>query len=156
VSDPLEAVTEGDISMKILLPVDGSPSSSRAVRYVIRHWGDKQARRRVSFILLHVHPPLPDRVAQFLPTETRAGYYEDRSKAAARTARLALRKAALDFEERHVVGDPALFTVALAAKERCDLVAMGSHGRGAFLSTVLGSVVMKVLSRSKVPVLVVR
>jgi len=142
--------------MKILLPVDGSPSSSRAVRYVIQHWGGKQAKRRVSFILLHVDLPLPERVVRVLPAETRAIYHDDHSKLAARSARHALRKAGLDFEERHAVGDPGMFTVALAAKQRCDLIAMGSHGRSAFLSAVLGSVVMKVLSRSKVPVLVVR
>jgi nucleotide-binding universal stress UspA family protein len=144
------------VPMKILLPVDGSPSSSRAVRYVIQHWGDKQAKRGLSLILLHVDPPLPERVARVLPAETRAGYHDDHSKVAVRPARTALRKAGLEFEERHAVGDPGMFTVALAAKERCDLIAMGSHGRGAFLSAVLGSVVMKVLSRSKVPVLVVR
>jgi nucleotide-binding universal stress UspA family protein len=144
------------VPMKILLPVDGSPSSSRAVRYVIQHWGDKQAKRGLSLILLHVDPPLPERVARVLPAETRAGYHDDHSKVAVRPARTALRKAGLEVEERHAVGDPGMFTVALAAKERCDLIAMGSHGRGAFLSAVLGSVVMKVLSRSKVPVLVVR
>lgn len=142
--------------MKILLPVDGSPSSSRAVRYVIQHWGGKSANRHVSLTVLYVDPPLPSRVARVLPAEVRAGYHEDHAQVAVRPARRALRKAGLEFEERHVVGDPAMFTVALAAKQRCDLIAMGSHGRGALLSAVLGSVVMKVLSRSKVPVLVVR
>lgn len=142
--------------MKILLPVDGSPSSSRAVRYVARHWGGRQPKRRLSLLLLHVDVPLPERVARVLPAEARASYHEDHSRIALRPARGALRKAGLEFEERHAVGDPGMFAVAIAAKERCDLIAMGSHGRGAFLSAVLGSVVMKVLSRSKVPVLVVR
>jgi nucleotide-binding universal stress UspA family protein len=145
-----------EISMKILLPVDGSPSSSRAVRYVIQHWGGRQAKRNLSLILLHVDTPLPERVARVLPAEARASYHEDHSELAARPARRALRKAGLAFDERHAVGDPAMFAVSLAAKHRCDLVAMGSHGRGAILSAVLGSVVMKVLSRSRVPVLVVR
>lgn len=142
--------------MKILLPVDGSANSSRAVRYVIKHLGGKQAKRHLSLIVLHVDPPLPERVTRVLPAESRASYHEDRSKLAIRPARTALRKAGLQFEERHAVGDPARFIIALAAKQQCDLIAMGSHGRGAFLSAVLGSVVMKVLSGSKVPVLVVR
>ncbi len=139
--------------MKILLPVDGSPSSSRAVRHVIRHWA---AEGTVSLVLLHVDPPLIERVARYLSTEDLARFHEDRAKAAARPARNALRKAGVPFEERHEVGDPALRIIGLAARLRCDLIAMGSHGRGAFLSAVLGSVVMKVLSHSKVPVLVVR
>jgi nucleotide-binding universal stress UspA family protein len=96
------------------------------------------------------------RVARYLTPEDLARFHADRAKVTVRPARRALRKAGLSFEERHEIGDPAVFIVKLAAKLHCDLIAMGSHGRGAFLSTVLGSVVMKVLSQSKVPVLVVR
>lgn len=139
--------------MKILLPVDGSPSSSRAVRYVVRHFAGEAA---TSLVLLHVDPPLIERVARYLTTEDLARFHEDRARDAVRPARAALRKAGTAFEEKHEIGDPAVRITELAARLRCDLVAMGSHGRGAFLSAVLGSVVMKVLSQSKVPVLVVR
>lgn len=142
--------------MKILLPVDGSASSSRAVRYVIQHLAGKKPATQASLVLLHVDPPLIERVARYLSTEDLARFHEDRARAAARPARNALRKAKVRFVEEHAVGDPATFIAKLAAKQRCDLIAMGSHGRGAFLSVVLGSVVMKVLSQSKVPVLVVR
>ena len=142
--------------MKILLPVDGSSSSARAVRYVIQHFCGAKTKPCASLVLLHVDPPLPERVGRFLTQEARARFHEDRAKVAVRSARNALHKAGVPFEEFHEVGDPAMVVIAHAAKLQCDLIAMGSHGRGAFLSTVLGSVVMKVLSNSKVPVLVIR
>jgi nucleotide-binding universal stress UspA family protein len=46
--------------------------------------------------------------------------------------------------------------VDVAERERCDLIVMGSHGRGALGGLVLGSQTAKVLSQSKVPVLVCR
>lgn len=142
--------------MKILLPVDGSPSSSRAVRYVIRHGSAAGSNPRASLVLLHVAIPVPYRATGFMTEEGRAQYYKDHANADLRSARRALRLAGVPFEELREIGDPAKTIIAHAAKLKCDLIAMGSHGRGAFMSAMLGSVVMKVLSRSKIPVLVVR
>lgn len=44
----------------------------------------------------------------------------------------------------------------VAAKSRCDLIAMGSHGKHGVAALVLGSVATKVLTHSKVPVLIYR
>ena len=43
-----------------------------------------------------------------------------------------------------------------ATKRRCDLIAMASHGRGGVAALVLGSVTNKVLTHSRIPVLVYR
>lgn len=43
-----------------------------------------------------------------------------------------------------------------AEKQRCDLIVMASHGRGGFTGLILGSETTKVLTHSKIPVLVVR
>lgn len=45
--------------------------------------------------------------------------------------------------------------VDIAARERCDLIVVGSQGSGAFGALVLGSVAQKVLSSATCPVLVV-
>jgi nucleotide-binding universal stress UspA family protein len=44
----------------------------------------------------------------------------------------------------------------VARKRKCDLIVMASHGRRGLSSLLLGSVTQKVLTRSKVPVLVYR
>ena len=51
---------------------------------------------------------------------------------------------------------PAEAIIALAKKRKCDLVAMASHGRRGLAGIVLGSTAQKVLTQSKIPVLVYR
>ncbi len=53
-------------------------------------------------------------------------------------------------------GDPAAEIVAAAERERCDLIAMATHGHGFLADVVYGSVADEVRHRSKVPVLMVR
>ena len=43
-----------------------------------------------------------------------------------------------------------------ARKRKCDLICIGSHGHGAIASAILGSVTVKVLAHSSIPVLVSR
>ena len=46
--------------------------------------------------------------------------------------------------------------IAIAAKEGCDLVCMASHGRKGIAGLLVGSETTKVLTHSRVPVLVCR
>jgi nucleotide-binding universal stress UspA family protein len=52
--------------------------------------------------------------------------------------------------------DPYQGIIDAARAKRCDLVCIGSHGRGGVASVILGSVAQKVLSRSTIAVLVCR
>jgi nucleotide-binding universal stress UspA family protein len=46
--------------------------------------------------------------------------------------------------------------IEAAANEHCDLIVMASHGRGGLAAVVLGSQTVKVLTHSRIPVLVCR
>jgi nucleotide-binding universal stress UspA family protein len=52
--------------------------------------------------------------------------------------------------------DPYQNIVQAASRLNCDLIVMASHGRGSIEGLVVGSQTIKVLSHSKIPVLVVR
>ena len=57
----------------------------------------------------------------------------------------------------HVTNDfPADAILAIAKKNKCDLIFMASHGRRGLASVLLGSETQKVLTHSKIPVLVSR
>jgi nucleotide-binding universal stress UspA family protein len=62
----------------------------------------------------------------------------------------------VDVERELSDGNPAREIVRYAEDEDCDLVVMGTHGRGGIDRLLLGSVAEKVVRSSSVPVLTVR
>lgn len=52
--------------------------------------------------------------------------------------------------------DPYRVIIDAATRNACDLIFIGSHGRGGIAGLLLGSVTTKVLTHSKIPVLVYR
>jgi len=60
--------------------------------------------------------------------------------------------ATLSIEHEH----PYQGIIDAARNRGCDLIVMASHGRGGMSAVVLGSQTLKVLTHSKVPVLVYR
>lgn len=140
--------------MKILIPVDGSAHSTRAARFLLRRWSE--ATTPPDITLVHVDAPLNAHISGYLDPVAVSQFHARNGAAAMRPVRRLFANAGHIHDERMLVGDAAEEIVRLAAKGRFDLIAIGSHGRGAVGSVFLGSVVLKVLSHSKVPVLVVR
>ena len=61
------------------------------------------------------------------------------------------RVAAIDVFEGHPVNE----ILRYAEKNSCDIIVMGTHGKGLISHALLGSVAEKVMRRSKVPVVVI-
>jgi nucleotide-binding universal stress UspA family protein len=55
-----------------------------------------------------------------------------------------------------VWGNPVEQILLQADEKNCDLIVMGTHGRGSFADAMIGSTARRVVRRSKKPVLVVR
>lgn len=139
--------------MKILLAVDGSACSTRAVRYVATHLTELGVDSPL--LLLHADPPLRG-MALDVGAKNIARYHADNHRQALRAARRMLGHAAVPFNEHLLVAHPDQAIVKVAKVEKVDLIAMGSRGHGVLANLVLGSVVTKVLAAAKVPVLIVR
>ena len=143
------------MTMKILLPVDGSECSMRAVEHLLTHisW----FREMPEIHLLHVHPPIPiGRVQAHIGKETLHDYYREESR-----VHLTPVQARLDAAERfHTtqihVGQPAEVISKMAGDLCCDLIIMGVHGRGVLANMVMGSVASRVLHLASCPVLLVK
>lgn len=140
--------------MRILLPVDGSACSARAARYVAKHL--QVFGKRPTITLVHVDPPLIERITRYVGPEDLARFHDKNANAALRRARRILAAAGIPFRERHLVGDTAPCIARTVKEERSELIVMGSHGRGALKSLLLGSAVSKTLALTRVAVLVVR
>lgn len=141
----------------ILLPLDGSPPSGIALEHGLAL--AKTLGARVT--LVHVTPSF--RVITLDPTmiEDTSGDY---AAAAAEQAKRILSPAAaratelgVPFKEVRVDADqPYEGIIATAKTEGCDLICMASHGRHGIAAVLLGSETQKVLTYSKIPVLVYR
>ena len=137
---------------KVLIPVDGSACSDRAVAQFIGHaaW----FRETPEVHLLHVHAPIPvGRVQQQIGPETLAAYYREESEALLASAEALLKEAGIAFSRHIHVGSAAEIIVRLARELGCDIIFMGTHGRGALPAALLGSVASKVLHLADRPVM---
>jgi len=142
---------------KILVPIDGSPTSKRGLAEAIRLAKYHKARMR----LIHV-------VDVFIvtPTFESGRYVDDIQKSFREDGRRLLKKAealvrkhglAVDSVMFEIVGGHAAdIIVAQAKKWRADIIVIGTHGRRGVLRLVMGSDAEEVVRTSPVPVLLVR
>ncbi len=136
-----QANTKGTIMYtNILIATDGSELSEKAVNHGIAL--AKRIGAKVTVLT----------VVQPLHTFT-AEYAEKTLGAAARLAQAS----GVECEGVHVEHDfPYQAIIDTAASKGCDLIVMASHGRHGISALVLGSETVKVLTHSKIPVLVHR
>jgi nucleotide-binding universal stress UspA family protein len=141
--------------MKILLALDGSTVSQRALDSLVAHvqW----FRDKPEIHLLHVHPPVPVGIAvQHVSQETLDRYYRAEGEAVLAPALARLEETGLAVTRHIHVGEPAAVIAKLAAELGCDLICLGTHGRGAVSGAMLGSVAAKVLHLATMPVLLAK
>lgn len=142
--------------MNILLAVDGSDCAHRAVTHLIDHLAPA-LQHPPTIHLLHVHPPIPiGRVQAHIGQETLERYYREEGEAQLQPVAARLTAAGLVVVQHIHVGDPPAIIAKLARELACDMVVMGTHGRGAVSAVVLGSVAAKVLHLAERPVLLVK
>ncbi|WP_445678815.1 universal stress protein [Radicibacter daui] len=142
---------------KILLPTDGSPLASLALNKGLTLAAEQEAKVHALMVIEPFHT-LSMEAGQL--SSTRASY-ELHMKEAAEEHLLAVadkaRKMGLVCETTMVIdGSPYQVIIDTARARGCDLVVMGSHGRGGLGAMVLGSQTLKVLTHSTLPVLVYR
>jgi nucleotide-binding universal stress UspA family protein len=140
--------------MHILLAVDGSDVSSRAVKYVVNL--ARQLARPPRIVLVNVDLPLLQRVAVIMGARAVEQFHAENAKIMTRDARRTLARAKLAFDEELRVGDVASTILEIAKKRRVDQIVMGSHGDGPLRGMFLGSVSTKVIARGTLPVTIVR
>jgi nucleotide-binding universal stress UspA family protein len=140
-----------------LLPTDGSALSEEAARQAIAF--AKSINAKVTAIT--VSPTFHSLALEAQTVTNTPEEYEKMCEASAETYLGPVKKiasaAGVACEAIHVVHDHAYQAIINAAKNKgCDLIMMASHGRRGMSAVLLGSETNKVLTHSKIPVLVCR
>jgi nucleotide-binding universal stress UspA family protein len=144
---------------RILLPTDGSDLARGAARHGI----ELAKGFGASVVAVYASPPFETPAGfEFVPAPLLpVDVYEEGAKAAAKRyldeVEAMAKEAGVSCTTRHLRAlSPADAIVACAESEHCDLIVIGSHGRGTMRQLLLGSVTTRVLALCKVPVLVHR
>lgn len=129
---------------RLVVAVDGSKASEKALRFVLRNFLPQWQLRNTEIVLVHVMPLLK------YPEVKEAGkklFKRDADK---------LVRAGFAVTEAPRLGRPADEIMTVAKQKQADLIVMGAKGLGAVGRFFLGSVSTKVVQHSSVSVLVVR
>jgi len=140
--------------MKILLPVDGSELSLKAVRMAVNLL---QQGLSGSLVIANVQEPAtlyemvvaPD--GEVLQKVSTAAGIDALEKAEA-----LLMSEGVVYEREIATGDPAHTIIDIAERFACDMIIMGARGVSAMRSALLGSVSNEVLHAAQVPVMIVK
>jgi nucleotide-binding universal stress UspA family protein len=141
--------------MKILLPIDGSKSALNAAKYVGKLAQDLRSKCVVTLISVHDDAGL-GHVKQFVATSVINDYLSEVSEKELKSAQKALDTAGVKHTTVIKRGNVAQEILALANKEKFDLIVMGSKGRAGFVDALMGSIAQKVSSVAKQPVLLIK
>jgi nucleotide-binding universal stress UspA family protein len=141
--------------MKILLPVDGSKSSLNAAKYVAKLVKDLRSKCSVTLVSIHDDIGL-GHVKQFVANSVIDDYLREVSEKELKAAQKALDTAGVKHNMAIKRGNIAQEILALANKEKFDLIVMGSKGRSGIMDSLMGSVAQKVSSGAKQAVLLIK
>jgi nucleotide-binding universal stress UspA family protein len=151
------ALARGDLgTRRILLAVDGSEPSSRAVERALEMRREAGEGAALEIHLANVQPPVPGDVSGFVSKESLQGFHHERSEGALQSARQMLKQAGAAFKEHEVVGSTGMELAELARREGCDLIVMGTRGLSAPAAALMGSAGQSTIEHAGVPVLLVK
>jgi nucleotide-binding universal stress UspA family protein len=140
----------------IAIPTDGSKLADKGVRAGVRLAQSLGAKVTGVYVVPPYRPAVYGEIAGMSPAD-----YKNQSLKAAKRALAAVeieaKSAGVACETRILTAErPHAGILRAARAAKCDAIAMASHGRGAVAGLLLGSETARVLSHSKLPVLVTR
>lgn len=140
--------------MRILLAVDGSKFTKKALAFLVTH--EALAGPDAELVVLNVQPAVPPRVRAMLGSDAvRAWNREEAEKVLLPIERF-LKRHDISFRTSWTAGNAAAQIVQATQREKVHMLVMGTHGHGLLGRALLGSVAQRVVADVDVPVLLVQ
>jgi nucleotide-binding universal stress UspA family protein len=141
--------------LKVLLPVDGSPSAINATRKLIDTLGWYRELPAIELCTIHLPLPKVPNMGQFVSKEMVQKYYDDESEAMLKPSRDLLDAAGVAHTVHRLVGPIAESIVERARQSGADMIYMGTRGMSALANMAMGSVTTRVLHLVHIPVVLI-
>ena len=141
--------------IKLLLPVDGSDSSSRATRTLLATLDWYKERPDVDLLAVHLPVPHVPHMGVVVSKEMVARYYDEECDKMLAPSKALLDAAGVSYRIHKLTGPIAETIVAQAKASGSDMIYMGTRGMSALANMALGSVATRVLHLAQTPVVLV-
>ena len=152
---------------KILYATDLSKNSV----YVYRYAMNMAEKYNAEIVILHVIEPIPPQVKHYVSIYVNEARWEEKIKTEQEMVIEQIKKRLQEFCKRESQDDPRCLLLVsrilvqpghpveeilkAAEEEACDVIILGTHGKGLLKQTFLGSVARSVLDRSRKPVFII-
>lgn len=149
--------------LRVGVAVDGSEFSQDAVEYMLTHraiFGNEAKFELISAVYdepnMFMMPAWPGITLAGLSKEKINEFQNEKLHLAIDPVMPMFEKADVKPEIVRLIGNPGEEIGRYAAEEELDILVLGSHGYGRFMSAVMGSTAMRIASMGNVPLLIVR
>ena len=152
---------------KILYATDLSKNSVYAYRYAM----NMAEKYNAEIVILHVIEPIPPQVKHYVSLYVNEARWEEKIKTEQEMVIEQIKKRLQEFCKRESQDDPRCLLLVsrilvqpghpaeeilkAAEEEACEIIIIGTHGKGFLKQTFLGSVARSVLDRSRKPVFII-
>jgi nucleotide-binding universal stress UspA family protein len=141
--------------MKILVPIDGSQNSLKALKYAVTL--AKGLTAKSSIVVINVHDDSSfNYINQFVTYEDIKNNLIENSQKEMKPAQKLLAKSDITHSFIIEIGNVAETILSIADKEKVGMIVIGSKGRSELSDILLGSVAHRITHKAKQPVLVVK
>jgi nucleotide-binding universal stress UspA family protein len=148
-----------NLGKKIVVAIDGSPQSDKAAEEAVRMGavGGGHMKSKIYAVLVLPSMRSPS-YTDFFPSvpATERPDWEEMRKRLFYVVDKSARDAGVALEDLVVYGDAAEEILNLAEEKECDVIVIGSSGKGRMKRTLLGSVSTKVALHARCSVYIVR
>jgi len=142
--------------MKVLVPVDGSPASTRAVKYAIDF---AKSRGRPALVLANVQNIVTlglGEAGAMMPADWQEKVATSLSRQQLRKAIAICKQAKVPFESVAESGAVGETIVRIARRKKAEHIVMGTRGLGGVRGLLLGSTTTAVVHLATVPVTLIK
>jgi nucleotide-binding universal stress UspA family protein len=141
--------------IKVLLPVDGSASATRATRTLLATLDWYKERPEIDLLAVHLPVPHVPHMGVVVTHDMLVRYYDEECEKMLAPSRHLLDAAGVKYRVHKLTGQIAETIVAQAKALSSDMIYMGTRGMSALANMAMGSVATRVLHLAQTPVVLV-